>query len=58
VRPFSMPDSDHQPAQKRYRMFVKGGRHTASPWKDLQRQVLLGEEDFGEMFKDLLADKE
>ena len=53
-----MPDSDHQPAQKRYRMFVKGGRHAASPWKDLHRQVLLGEEDFVKMFKDLLADKE
>jgi hypothetical protein len=36
----------------------KGGRHTASPREDLQRQVLLGEEDFVERFKDLSADKE
>ena len=24
-----MPDSDHQPAQRRYRMCIKGGGHTA-----------------------------
>ncbi|MEW6173319.1 MAG: transposase [Bacillota bacterium] len=45
-------------AQKRYQLFVKEGMHTASPWDELQGQVLLGKEGFVEKFKDLLADKE
>jgi hypothetical protein len=45
-------------AQKRYQLFVKEGMHTASPWNELQGQVLLGKEGFVEKFKDLLADKE
>lgn len=45
-------------AQKRYRKFVREGIHTGSPWDDLQGQILLGEEEFIEKYKDLLSDKE
>ncbi len=45
-------------AQKRYRQFVRKGIQKGSPWVDLQGQVLLGEEDFIEKYKDLLSDKE
>lgn len=45
-------------AQKRYRQFVREGIHQASPWEELQAQVLLGKEGFIDKFKDLLSDKE
>lgn len=45
-------------AQKRYRKFVREGIHAGSPWNDLQGQILLGEEEFIEKYKDLLSDKE
>jgi putative transposase len=44
-------------AQKQYRSFVREGMHGGSPWKELQGQVLLGEEGFVERFRDLLEDK-
>ncbi len=45
-------------AQKRYRAFVMDGIESESPWRELQGQILLGEEGFVEKLKDLLADKE
>jgi len=45
-------------AQKRYRKFVSEGIQQGSPWKDLQGQILLGEEGFIDKFKDHLTDKE
>ncbi|HTF99847.1 MAG TPA: hypothetical protein VK654_04565 [Nitrospirota bacterium] len=45
-------------AHKRYRQFVREGIHKGSPWSELQGQVLLGEEDFIDRYKDLLSDKE
>ncbi len=43
-------------AEKRYRAFVQEGMERASPWDDVQGQVLLGREGFAEKFKDLLED--
>jgi putative transposase len=45
-------------AQKRYSQFVRQGIQKASPWNELQGQVLLGEEGFIDKYKDLLSDKE
>ena len=45
-------------AQKKYRMFVEEGMQQASPWEELQGQVLMGKEGFIEKFKDLLTEKE
>ena len=45
-------------AQRRYRRFVEEGIKQASPWRELQGQILLGDEGFTEKFKLLLADKE
>ena len=44
-------------AQKQYRAFIREGIHRGSLWDELQGQVLLGEEEFVEKFKDLLEDK-
>lgn len=44
-------------AQKLYRMFVKGGIDTKSPWEALQGQLLLGEEEFIDRHIGLLHDK-
>lgn len=44
--------------QKRYRAFVMDGIEKESPWRELQGQILLGEEGFVEKLKDLLTDKE
>ena len=43
--------------QKQYRRFVREGLQGGTPWEGLQGQVLLGEEEFVEKFKDLLEDK-
>lgn len=45
-------------AQKRYRRFIAEGIKQSSPWKELQGQMLLGDEGFIEKFKHLLSDKE
>ena len=45
-------------AQKRYRRFVAEGMQQASSWKELQGQILLGDEGFIQKFKHLLDDKE
>jgi len=50
-------DSKGAVARKRYRGFVREGVHRASPWDELQGQVLLGGEGFVERFKDFLEDK-
>lgn len=44
-------------AQRRYSEFVQEGIHRKGLWKDLQGQVLLGEAEFIEKFKDILEDK-
>jgi len=44
-------------ANKRYREFVREGIHGEASWKELRSQVLLGEEEFIEKFKDVLEDK-
>ncbi len=44
-------------AQRRYSEFVREGIHRKGFWKELQGQVLLGEEKFVEKFKDVLEDK-
>jgi putative transposase len=45
-------------AQKQYRKFVKSGIVGSSPWKNLQGQILLGEEGFLERHRDYLTGKE
>jgi hypothetical protein len=50
--------SNKKEAQKRYRKFVLEGIQQGSPWEELQGQVLLGEEEFIDKFKDHLTDKE
>jgi putative transposase len=45
-------------AQARYRQFVAEGRGTASPWRRLVGQVLLGEQTFVQRVKKLLVEKE
>ncbi len=44
-------------AKRRYRSFVQEGIHGSASWEELQNQVLLGEEEFVEKFKDVLEDK-
>ena len=44
-------------AQKLYRRFIKEGRDSISPWKELQGQILLGEESFIDKYRKLLHDK-
>jgi len=44
-------------AKRRYRKFVREGIHGSASWEELQSQVLLGEEEFVEKFKDVLEDK-
>src|SRR4030042_199112 len=50
--------TDRKTAQRQYRKFVKEGITRKSPWRELQGQILLGENSFVENFKDLLGDKE
>jgi REP element-mobilizing transposase RayT len=50
--------TDRKTAQRQYKKFVKEGITMKSPWKELQGQILLGEDSFVEKFKDLLGDKE
>lgn len=45
-------------AQRRYKAFVMEVGHKESPWGDLQGQIILGEKEFADKFKELLADKE
>lgn len=45
-------------AEKQYKEFVLSGIKEESPWKKLKGQILLGEGEFIEKFKDLLAQKE
>ena len=45
-------------AQARYRKLVQKVAHPASPWEALRGQVILGEEEFIERFKDVIADKQ
>lgn len=49
---------DRKTAQGQYKEFVREGIRKVSPWKELQGQILLGDEKFIEDFKDLLAGKE
>ncbi|MCX6091069.1 MAG: transposase [Candidatus Atribacteria bacterium] len=50
--------SDERPtAQKNYQAFVEEGLGRASPWENLQGQVLLGKEGFVETFKDHLVNQ-
>jgi hypothetical protein len=44
-------------AQRRYREFVQEGIQGRTSWKEIQSQVLLGEEEFIEKFKEVLEDK-
>ena len=53
-----MLSTKRKAAQKRYQRFVAEGKQLASPWEGLKGQVLLGEENFVEGLKDLLADKQ
>lgn len=53
-----MFSDERKKAQKRYRRFITEGIEQASPWRELQGQMLLGDEGFIEKFKHLLADKE
>ena len=50
--------TDRKTAQRQYRKFVKEGITRKSPWRELQGQILLGEDSFVERFKNLLGDKE
>jgi hypothetical protein len=50
--------TERKTAQRRYQAFVEGGMRAASPWDELQGQVLLGEQGFVERFKGLLTDRE
>ena len=50
--------AERKDAQERYQTFVQEGMHTASPWPELQGQVILAKEEFIEKFKDLLTNKE
>ncbi|MBM4066468.1 MAG: hypothetical protein FJ266_12645 [Planctomycetes bacterium] len=50
--------SKKQTAQIKYKEFVLQGMQKESPWSEIQGQIFLGEEEFVEKFKDLLADKE
>jgi putative transposase len=45
-------------AQKLYRKFVREGIGLKSPWKELQGQILLGEDAFIDQHRDLLYDKQ
>lgn len=45
-------------AKRRYKAFVMEGVQKESPWGDLQGQIILGEKEFTNKFKELLADKE
>ena len=46
-------------AQGRYKEFVyEGIKKKASPWKELQGQILLGDKEFIEEFRDILSGKE
>ncbi|ACH39882.1 transposase of ISGbem_B, Y1_Tnp domain-containing [Citrifermentans bemidjiense Bem] len=40
-------------ANKKYREFVQDGINARSIWEDLRSQILLGDEDFVEQFKDI-----
>jgi putative transposase len=44
-------------AKRRYRAFVREGTYGSASWTEIQRQVLLGEEEFVKKFKDILEDK-
>src|SRR3989338_1014851 len=50
--------SKRKAAQKRYKKFMMEEMQKESPWREIQGQIILGEEGFIEKFKDLLADKE
>lgn len=45
-------------AEKQYKEFVLSGIKEESPWKKLKGQILLGEEEFIEKFKEFLVQKE
>jgi putative transposase len=49
---------ERREAQKQYRQFVKEGLKQKAPWGSLRGQILLGDDDFVQKFKDLLMDKE
>ena len=44
-------------AERQYQEFVQDGRGTASPWAQVEGQVVLGQPHFVETLKPLLADK-
>ena len=44
-------------AERQYQEFVQDGRGTASPWAQVEGQVVLGQSHFVETLKPLLADK-
>lgn len=48
---------DRVQARKEYRLFVKAGLDSESPWNDLKGQCLLGDEPFLEKLYPLLKDK-
>lgn len=50
-------ESNQSTAQRHYRKFVREGIAMQSPWADRSGQVLLGEADFIEQFKDLIQEK-
>ena len=45
-------------AEQKYQHFVRDGMSTASPWAQVQGQVVLGRTEFVETLKPLLADKD
>ena len=47
---------DREEAQERYKRFVRDGLRAPSPWEALKGQVLLGDDDFVEKLRPLLAD--
>lgn len=50
--------NNRKTAQRQYKEFVQEGIKKDSPWKEMQGQILLGDEMFIEEFKDLLTGKE
>ncbi len=50
--------SQRRRAEQKYQHFVRDGISTASPWAQVQGQVVLGRTEFVETLKPLLADKD